>query len=73
MSITINGTTFSEITTSDGAGILMHDEADINRDGDQITVNTCWLPENAEDAEIMIQNEPWTSYFHEENGVYYFD
>ena len=73
MNITINDITFTEIDTNYGPGILMHYEPDIYNDGDQITANTDCLPENAEDAEIMIQNEPWTSYFHEENGVYYFD
>lgn len=73
MSITINGTTFTEITTSEGAGILIHDETDINRDGDAITANTCWLPETEEDAKIMLTNEPWSTSFHQENGIYYFD
>ena len=73
MSITINGTTFTEITTSEGEGILIHDEADENRDGDAITANACLLPETEEDAQIMLNNEPWSTSFHERDGIYYFD
>ena len=72
-SITINGTTFTEITTSEGEGILVHDETDINRDGDAITANTCWLPETEEDAQIMLNNEPWSTSFHIKNDIYCFD
>lgn len=72
-SITINGTTFSEITTSEGEGILIHDESDINRDGDAITAGTCWLPENEEESQIILTSEPWTTDFHVENGIYCFD
>lgn len=72
-SITINGTTFIEITTSEGEGILIHDETDINQDGDAITANTCWLPETEEDARIILNNESWATSFHVKNGIYYFD
>lgn len=72
-SITFNGTTFTEITTSAGEGILIQDAADVNHDGDAITAGTCWLPETEEDAQIMLNNETWSSCFHEENGIYCFD
>ena len=72
-SITINGITFIEITTSEGEGILVHDETDINRDGDAITANTCWLPETEEDDRIILNNEPWVTSFHVKNGIYFFD
>ena len=72
-SITIHGITFIEITTSEGEGILVHDETDINRDGDAITANTCWLPETEEDARIILNNEPWATSFHVKNGIYFFD
>lgn len=73
MTITINGVEFTEITTNNGPGILIHDLNDINHDGDCITSNAFTLPETEEDAQIMLDGEPWTSCFHIENGVYYFD
>lgn len=74
-SITINGTTFTEITyLLDGEeldGILIHDEADTNRDGGMIV--GCELPENAEDAEIILTNETGLTAFHFDCSLYIID
>lgn len=76
-SVTFNGTTFTEITyILDGEvldGLLIHDEADINRDGDMIVGNGCELPETEDDAALIISNETGLTAFHVEAGVYIID
>lgn len=74
-SITLNGTTFTAITyILDGEemdGLLIHDEADANADGDMIV--GCELPETAEDAEIILSNETGLTAFHVDGGRYIID
>jgi hypothetical protein len=76
-SITFNGTTFTAITyIMDGEemdGLLIHDEADANADGDMIVGNGCELPETAEDAEIILHNETGLTAFHADGGKYIID
>lgn len=76
-SITINGTQFTEITyIYDGEempGLLIHDEADINRDGDMIVGNGCELPEAEEDAAYILANEVGLTAFHIEGDRYIID
>lgn len=77
MKITFNGTAFEEIEyiingeTLDG--LLIHDEGDVNNDGDMIVGNGCELPETSEDAEIILESETGLTAFHKENGVYVID
>ncbi len=75
-SITFGGTTFTAITyILDGEemdGLLIHDEADANADGDMI-VGNCELPETAEDAEIILANETGLTAFHVEGDKYVID
>lgn len=75
--ITINGTTFTAITyRMEGEnleGLLIHDESDINRDGDMIIGNGCEMPESAEDAEIILANETGLTEFHFDDGLYIID
>lgn len=75
--ITINGTQFTEITyIYDGEelpGLLIHDEADINRDGDMIVGNGCELPETEEDAAYILADETGLSAFHIKGDRYIID
>jgi len=76
-SITINGTRFTEIDyILDGEempGILIHDEHDTNSDGDMIVGNGCELPDNEEEAAVILTNETGISAFHMEGGRYIVD
>lgn len=76
-SITFNGTTFTAITyimdREEMDGLLIHDEADANADGDMIVGNGCELPETAEDAEIILSNEIGLTAFHVDGGRYIID
>ena len=67
MTITFNGTEFTEITaTIDGermSGLMIHDLNDENKDGDAICTNAVSLPENEEDASDLLENETWVSDF----------
>lgn len=53
--------------------MLIHDESDINRDGDMIIGNGCEMPESAEDAEILLANETGLTEFHFDGGLYIID
>lgn len=74
MKRTFNGTTFEEITyIYDGEeleGLLIHDEADENHDGDAIIGNGCELPETEEEAATILANEYGETCYRYEGGKY---
>lgn len=76
-SITFNGTQFTEIDyIFDGEempGLLIHDEADTNRDGDMIVGNGCELPVTEEDAATILTTETGLTAFHLEDDKYIID
>ena len=68
---------FSEIEfiakgdTESQTGLLIHDTEDEFHDGDGIA--SAWMPQTAEEAEAIIENEWLESCFREEGGMYWLD
>ena len=71
-----NGVEFTEIEYiigNDGPqpGLLIHDINDVNHDGDGIIGNGVQLPENPEDARIIIEGEYIETAFTLKDNIYY--
>lgn len=73
--IIINNTEWTEIEAiidgEETPALLIHDLADVNRDGDMIVANGCELPTSEEDAETILANETGMTEFRSEGGKYY--
>ena len=73
---TVNGKTvvITETTAIYGEDeletLLLHDEDDEFRDGDCITADYARFPETDEEAESLVNNAYWATYWHKnEDGV----
>lgn len=55
-------------------GLLIHDEADENHDGDCIIGNACTMPETAEEAADILANEYCCHYIElQVDGIWHVD
>lgn len=76
-SIIFARTEFTAITYrmegEDMPGLLVHDLADTNHDGDMIIGNGCQMPATQEEADAILTNETGETCFHRDGDVYVID